>query len=111
VRRLTTLIADTFTRRDIPPLPAVPVPVVVRERMNRLLRRRLSDHVMDVLNEACISGDLETAEELLAVLENMHVRRQTAMGDRRLSDKELVEAREEVISRRAERDIATVDVG
>jgi hypothetical protein len=100
------LIADRFIKRDIPQLPLLPFPVVVRNRMNRMLRRRLSDRVIEVLHEACISGDLETAEELLVLAQHMHARRQTAAGDRRLSDRDLIEARKEIASRRAERELA-----
>ncbi len=76
---------------------------VVRDRMNRALRRRLSDRVMDVFQESCVAGDLVTAGELLAVLEAMHQRRQAAFGDRRLSGQDLDNAREELASRKAER--------
>lgn len=106
MRRLTTIITDRFVRRDIPPQAPMPVSAVVKERMNRMFRRRLSDRVLEVLYEACISGDLETASELLQVVEAMHARRQSAAGDRRLSDKEIVEAREDLASRKAERALA-----
>ena len=66
MRPLTTLIADTFFRRHPPQLePPVPIPEVVRERLNKVMRRRLSDRVTDVFYEACVSGDLEAAEGLL----------------------------------------------
>ena len=104
MRRLTTLIADTFVRRDLPPAPPpVPVAIIVRERINRALRRRLSDRVVDVFHEACMSGDLTTAEELLEVLEAMQDRRQALLGDRRISDEDVVRAREELASRKADR--------
>lgn len=105
MKRLTTLFADALRRRDVPtlPPPQVTMSSVVRERMNRTLRRRLSDRVMDVFQEACVAGDLVTAEELLAVLDAMHRRRQAAFGDRRLSSQDLDNAREELASRKAER--------
>ena len=34
-------------------------------RINRTFRRRLRDRVEDLFQDACISGDLSTAEELL----------------------------------------------
>jgi hypothetical protein len=103
MRRLTTLIADTFVRRHFtPPEPPPPVAAVVRERINRVLRRRLSDRVTDVFYEACVGGDLEAASELLAVLEAMHARRQAAMPDRRIGNAEIVQARETLNERKAE---------
>jgi hypothetical protein len=76
---------------------------VVRDRMNRTLRRRLSDRVMDVFQEACVAGDLATAEELLAVMQAMYERRQTAVGDRRLSQQDLENARDGLAIRKADR--------
>jgi|KBSSwiStaDraftv2_1062776.scaffolds.fasta_scaffold5712477_1 hypothetical protein len=104
MRRLTTLISYSFTRRPIPP-PDHPPPMsaVVRQRINRVLRRRLSDRVNDVFQEACMAGDLDTATELLAVMEAMQERRQVAMGDRRISNEELLRATEDLASRLAER--------
>jgi hypothetical protein len=81
---------------------------VVRERINRVLRRRLSDRVEDVFQEACMSGDLDTAEELLRVLEAMHARRQALVGDRRISSADLVRAREDLARRKADREAAAV---
>ncbi len=67
------------------------------ERMNRMyvsLRRRLSDKIEDVLEEACMSRDLDTAEELLQVLEFMQTRRpETDNPNRRSSDEALDRAR------------------
>jgi hypothetical protein len=104
LRRLTALISDSFVRRHIPaPDRPAPMSVVVRDRINRVLRRRLSDRVSDVFDEACISGDLATAEELLAVLEAMHTRRQALVGERRLSADDMVRAREQLAARKAER--------
>ena len=47
-------------------------------RINRTFRRRLRDRVEDLFQDACIFGDLATAEELLTVLEHMQARRRTA---------------------------------
>ncbi len=110
MRRLTMLIADTFVRRHFtPPEPPPPISTLVRERINRVLRRRLSDRVTDVFYEACVGGDLETAEELLAVLEAMHERRQAAMSDRRIGNSEIVQAREALNERKAEREAEKVE--
>jgi hypothetical protein len=105
VSRLNNMFGDLFKRRDVPklPPPQVSMSEVVRDRMNRALRRRLSDRVMDVFNESCIAGDLDTAEELLAVMEGMHRRREAAMGDRRLSTQDLDAAREDLANRRSDR--------
>ena len=70
---------------------------VPAERMNRMylsLRRRLSDKIEDVLEEACMSRDLDTAEELLQVLEFMQTRRpESDNQNRRSSDEALDRAR------------------
>ena len=65
-------------------------------RLNRTFRRRLSDQVQDVFREACSAGDLDTAEELLTVLEKMHNRRKSLADERRYSDDAMVKAREEL---------------
>jgi hypothetical protein len=105
VGRLHMFFAEMFVRRDVPQLPPPQVTLsnVVRDRMNRALRRRLSDRVLEVFQEACVSGDLATAEELLAVMEAMQQRRQAASGDRRLSQSDLENARGELASRKADR--------
>lgn len=66
-------------------------------RINSAFRRRLDDAVEDVFSRACLSGDLETAGELLHVMENMHQRRIKAFGsDRRINDEMIVRARREL---------------
>ncbi len=102
MRRLMTSIKEKFRQRDVPVLPAVPMGTVVRDRMNRALRRRLSDRVLDVCHEACMSGDLQTADELVAVLERIHARRQAIVGDRRIGDEDVLRMREDIASRKAE---------
>ena len=105
MKRLQIFIAELFMRRDVPtlPPPQVTMSSVVRDRMNRALRRRLSDRVMDVFQEACVAGDLATAEELLTVMDAMQQRRQAAFGDRRLSQEDLDNAREELALRKSDR--------
>lgn len=78
MRRLTTLM---------PPMSAI-----VRQRPSKMVRRRLSDQVIDLFNEALLGGDLDTAEELLTVVDAMHVRRQTTIRDRRLSYEDVAAA-------------------
>ncbi len=49
----------------------------MRERLDgigRSLRRRLSDKIEALFQESCLSGDLETAESLLTILERMSTR-------------------------------------
>lgn len=65
-------------------------------RLNRTFRRRLSDQVQDVFREACLTGDVDTAGELLLVLEKMHDRRNSLSGERRFGDDAIVKAREEL---------------
>ena len=65
------------------------------------LKRRLSDKIEDVLEEACVIGDLQTAEELLQVLELMHAREPGAHGpDRRRRTDRLAALRTEVVRQR-----------
>lgn len=67
------------------------------ERMNRMyvsLRRRLSDKIEDVLEEACMIRDIDTAEELLQVLEFMRSRQpEPEQPDRRSRDEALERAK------------------
>ena len=76
--------------------PEVYDPQGMLARLNRTFRRRLSDQVHDVFREACMSGDLDTAAELLTVLEKMHDRRKSLASERRFSDESIVKAREEL---------------
>ena len=49
----------------------------IQERLNtvgRSLRRRMSDKIEVLFQESCLSGDVETAESLLAILERMSTR-------------------------------------
>lgn len=61
------------------------------------LKRRLSDKIEDVLEEACVIGDLQTAEELLQVLEFIHARQpRSSTPDRRKQVTRLLHLRNEV---------------
>ena len=91
MRKLSTLI-DRMAGLAQPRLPAGRL-----ERINQALRRRLDDAVEDVFNQACLKGDLDTAGQLLAVLERMHSRRQAEFGrERRINDDAIVRGREEL---------------
>ena len=85
VKTLTSLFSGRFVLGDITPL--------VNRRVYGTLRRRLSDRVADVFKEACLGGDLETAEQLLAVMQDMQDRQASARSDRRSDDAELERAK------------------
>jgi hypothetical protein len=71
------------------------------DRVNRTLRRRLSDRVEDLFQAACLAGDLDAADALLTVLVKMHERRSAKFGgERRISDDSLARARAELARRR-----------
>jgi hypothetical protein len=95
--------ANKGTFDDIAPVSMPPPPWLAFQRLNRVLRRRLSDRVFDVFQEACIAGDLDTAETLLALLEQMQRQRQAAFPERRLDTEVLGAARDELATRKAER--------
>ena len=65
--------------------PAIDDRLSVRlHSLRQSFRRRLSDQVEAVFQEACLSGDLQTAEDLLATLERMQARADAAeAGGRR----------------------------
>lgn len=93
-RRWSTLIGRMAVRP--PPRP----PEVRLDRIHQTWRRRLDDAVEDVFRQACLAGDLDTAEQLLDVLGSMHTRRAERYGrDRRISDDGLQRAREELARR------------
>ena len=75
-------------------------PSLPQDRIDRMyvsLRRRLSDRIEDVLDEACGIGDLQTAEELLSVLELMAGRAPRLLGrERRARTERLAMLRQEV---------------
>lgn len=103
-RRLTSLLAAGYMRPDIAPVsPPPPLAALLSKRVGAMLRRRLSDRVADVFHEACLGGDLETAEQLLGVMQDMQERRAAAGRDRRAGDEELQRAREELATRKAAR--------
>jgi len=75
-------------------------PAGVRDRLNRTFRRRLSDRVEDLFQEACLAGDTDTAGELLTVLVNLQERRSRALGsERRINAETVAKAREELTKR------------
>jgi hypothetical protein len=100
VGRVTTLIAKLFGRPDKSPGGSLSAEATLRDRVNRMLKNRLSDRVDDVFQQAMIAGDLDTAEDLLSIMENMHERRRSAAGEARINDEALVRARLELSVRK-----------
>ncbi len=103
-RRTSTVVAQDASLSPPDPHRKIPVydPQGIADRLNRTFRRRLSDRIESVFQEACLSGDLDTAEELLSVLVNLHKRRSEKFGnERRISDHSIVKAREELTRRKA----------
>jgi hypothetical protein len=66
-------------------------------RVNQALKRRLDDDIEEVFSRACASNDLESANDLLMLLEKWHARRSASYGrERRISGANLVRARKEL---------------
>jgi hypothetical protein len=73
----------------------------VLERLNKTLRRRLSDRIEAVFHASCVTGELETAAELITVLGNVRERGRRAFGDeRRISDDPVAKAQAALAARR-----------
>ena len=90
-----------FSARD--PSRELPVddPDSILERINKTLRRRLSDRIEAVFQAACVTGELETAAELITVLGNVRERGRRAFGDeRRISDDPVAKAQAALAARR-----------
>ena len=90
-----------FSARE--PNQELPVydPDKVLERLNKTLRRRLSDRIEAVFQATCMTGELDTAADLLTVLGNVRERGRRAFGDeRRISDDPVAKAQEELVTRR-----------
>jgi hypothetical protein len=78
-------------------LHEVRIPGSRMARVNQSLKRRLDDDVEEVFHRACATNDLESAKDLLAVLEKWHARRQALYGrERRISGASVQRARKEV---------------
>jgi hypothetical protein len=91
-------------------LQSPPIPADRFSQVRRSLRRRIDDAVEDVFQRACLTGDLDTAEELLAVLESMRARRISMYGrNRRINDDDIVRLRTELQQRQHARSIWGID--
>ena len=78
-------------------LHAVRIPGGRMARLNQSLKRRLDDDLEDVFHRACATDDLESASDLLTVLEKWHERRSAHYGrERRISGAALERARREL---------------
>jgi hypothetical protein len=72
------------------------------DRVSGTMRRRMFDRIEDTFDQACLSGDLVTAEYLYALLLNMHERRVKACGkEHRINDEALIKIERELARRRA----------
>jgi hypothetical protein len=60
---------------------------VIRDRLNRSMRRRLSDDLGTLIRKACLVGQAAIAEELLTVLRHLLA----AEGERFTRDRRIVE--------------------
>jgi len=90
-----------FPARDRNTEQAISDPNRVLERISKMLRRRLSDRIEPVFQAACMTGELDTAADLLTVLGNVRERGRRAFGDeRRISDDPVAKAQEELVTRR-----------
>jgi hypothetical protein len=72
----------------------------VMNRINGMLRRRLSDRVEALFQATRVVGDLETAEDLLTVLANVQERDRRKFGGERRSDDPVANARGELAASR-----------
>jgi hypothetical protein len=69
-------------------------------RNSHLTRVRLSDRIGAVFQAACMTGELDTAADLLVVLRNVRERGHRAFGvEKRISDDPVVKAQEELATR------------
>jgi hypothetical protein len=83
-------------RRGIATLPAVDNQVneaAIRDRINRSMRRRMSDDLVALIRRACLCGHAETAKGLWVVLRDLMVREaQQRYPHGRLPDDALMDA-------------------
>jgi len=71
--------------------------------VRRSFRRRLTDRIADLYDEACLAGDLDTAAVLLDAYETSAGRTRAGQGrDRREADGGLSRLRDDLLRRRRE---------
>ena len=82
-------------------------PASIRERLNRSMRRRLSDDLINLIRRACLSGHIQAAEGLLTVLIDQLAREKQQFPRGRRPDEDVIEVlRGEIESSKARRDAA-----
>ncbi len=75
---------------------------VIRDRLNRSMRRRLSDDLENLVRKACMVGRHDTAEELLVTLRNLlAIETQQFKRDRRVADNLVEELAAEIATSRS----------
>lgn len=95
LRKVSTFIS-AFTSLSEPRLPRDRL-----ERIGQTHRRRLDDIIEEAFQHACVIGDLDTATELVEVVERKHARWQRAHNmDRREDTVQLKRMQEEAARRR-----------
>jgi hypothetical protein len=86
------MVGGLFKGRDSEPVPQIPADRL--QRVQRSIRRRLSDQVEDVFHRACVEDDIQTAEDLYKLLECMQHRRLKIYAvERRLNNDGIIAAR------------------
>ena len=75
---------------------------VIRDRLNRTMRRRLSDDLETLIRKACLVGRLDTADEVLLTLRNLlDIESRQFQRDRRIIDGVLEGLAAEIASARS----------
>jgi hypothetical protein len=68
-----------------------PIPGSRLARVQQAVKRRLDDDILDVFERACATNDLDSATDLLALLEKRHARRAEAYGRERRINASIVQ--------------------
>ena len=77
---------------------------VIRDRLNRTMRRRLSDDLETLIRKACMVGRHDTADELLITLRNLlDVEGRQFQRDRRIAEGTLESLAAEIAAARLRR--------
>jgi hypothetical protein len=80
---------------------------VIRDRLNRTMRRRLSDDLETLIRKTCLVGHPATAEELLTVLRNLLlIEGERFSRDRRIADGVLERLEIEIAAARSRKQAA-----
>jgi len=86
-----------FVSHRTPRAQELQIPGARLARVNSALKRRLDDDVEEVFHRACATNDLESAADLLTLLEKWHARRSASYGrERRITGANLQRARKEL---------------